>query len=72
MPVFTASDAVSTVHVLFGDASYMYLGVRGGIRFQSSVEAGFATDDIYIRALERFTAMLMATGAMSGVITHSS
>ena len=72
MPVFTAADAVSTVHVLFGDASYMYLGVRGGIRFQSSVEAGFATDDIYIRALERFTAMLMATGAMSGVITHSS
>lgn len=72
MPVFTTSDAVSTVHVLFGDASFMYLGVRGGIRFQSSVEAGFATDDIYVRALERFTLGQMSTGSMAGVITHSA
>lgn len=72
MPVYSASDVVSTVHVLFGDASFNYLGVRGGIRFDTSKEAGFTTDEILIRALERFTIGKMATGCMGGLITHSS
>lgn len=72
MPVFNTADVVSTVHVLFGDASYQYLGVRGGISFATSTDAGFETDEILIRALERFTVGLMAKGAMAGVITHSA
>jgi HK97 family phage major capsid protein len=69
MPAYTTADVASTVHVLFGDLSYQYLGVRGGMRFQSSTEAGFATDDIYVRALERFTIGLMSTSAVSGLQT---
>jgi HK97 family phage major capsid protein len=72
MPALVITDVLSTVHILFGDASYNYLGVRGGVRFQTSVEAAFATDETLIRALERFTIGKMATGCMSGLITHSS
>lgn len=72
MPVYTTNDAVSTVHVLFGDASFQYLGVRGDIRFDTSTEAGFTTDEILIRALERMTTGKMATGCMGGLITAAS
>lgn len=72
MPVFSTSDVVSTVHVLFGDLSFQYLGVRDGMRFDTSKEAGFTTDEILVRALERMTTGLMATGAMGGLITHSA
>jgi len=72
MPVYTTSDALSTVHVLFGDASYNYLGVRGTLRFDTSMEAAFTTDEILVRALERFTIGKMAAGSMAGLITHSA
>jgi HK97 family phage major capsid protein len=72
LPPLIAADALSTVHVLFGDLSYMYLGVRGGPRIDTSREAGFTTDSLYVRGLERMTVGLMATGAVSGLITHSS
>lgn len=72
MPVYTTSDALSTVHVLFGDVSFMYLGVRGGFRFDTSTEAGFTTDEILVRALERMTTGLMATGAVGGLITAAA
>ena len=38
----------------------------------TSKEAGFTTDEILIRALERFTIGLMATGAVSGLETAAS
>jgi HK97 family phage major capsid protein len=69
---YVTTDVVSKVHILFGDASYQYLGIRKGMEFATSMEAGFETDEILIRALERFTIGLMATGAVSGLITHSS
>lgn len=72
MPVYTTADAVSTVHVLFGDASFNYLGVRGQLRFDTSAEAGFTTDEILVRALERLTVGKMATGCMAGLITAAS
>jgi HK97 family phage major capsid protein len=72
LPPLLAADALSTVHILFGDVSYMYLGVRGGPRIDTSREAGFTTDSLYIRGLERLTVGLLATGAVSGLITHSS
>ena len=72
LPPYLTTDVLSTVHILFGDLSYMYLGVRGGPRIDTSKEAGFTTDSLYVRGVERMTTGLMATGAVSGLITHSS
>lgn len=72
LPVYSTVDAASTVFMLFGDVSYNYLGVRGGMRFDTSREAGFATDEILVRALERFTIGKMAAGAVAGLITAAS
>jgi HK97 family phage major capsid protein len=72
MQAYTTSDTVDTGIALFGDLSFHYLGVRGGIRFDTSMEAGFATDEILIRALERFTTGLMATGSVAVVQTAGS
>lgn len=72
MPVYTTADALTTVHVLFGDASFNYLGIRGGMRFDTSTEAGFTTDEILVRALQRMTVGKMATGCMAGVLTAAS
>ena len=69
---YVSTDVVSKVHILFGDASFQYLGVRKGMEFATSTEAGFTTDEILVRALERFTIGLMSTGAVSGLITHSA
>lgn len=72
MPAYSTSVNVSKVFVLFGDLSYQYLAPMGGIRFDTSVDAAFATDEILIRALERFTIGLMATGAVGGLQTAAS
>lgn len=72
MPVFNTVDVLSTVHVLFGDVSYQYLGLRGGLRFDTSKEAAFETDEILVRALERMTTGLMANGAVGGLITAAA
>jgi len=72
MPAYSTSANVSKVFVLFGDASFQYLGIRAGIRFDTSREAGFTTDEILIRALERFTIGLMANGAVAGLETAAS
>lgn len=72
LPVYTTSDALSTVHVLFGDVSFNYLGIRGGMRFDTSTEAGFTTDEILVRALQRMTVGKMATGCVAGLITAAA
>lgn len=72
MPVYSTSDAASTVFMLFGDVSFNYLGVRGGIRYDTSREAGFTTDEILVRVLERFTIGKMAAGSVAGLITAAS
>ncbi len=72
MPAYSTSANVSKVFLLFGDLSYQYLGLRGSMRFESSAEAAFATDEILVRALERMTIGLMATGAVSGLQTAAS
>jgi HK97 family phage major capsid protein len=69
MPVYSSAAAASTVFGLFGDLSYQYFGVRAGMSVQSSTEAGFTTDEILIRALERFTIANMAAGAVAGLQT---
>ncbi len=72
LPAYSTSANVSKVFILFGDLSYQYLGVRGGIRLDTSREAAFATDEILIRGMERFTIGLMATGAIAGLETAAS
>jgi len=72
MPAYDTSANVSTVFVLFGDVSYQYLGVRKGMEIATSKEAGFTTDEILVRALERFTIGLMALGAVGGLETAAS
>lgn len=72
MPAYSTAANVSKVFMLFGDVSYQYLGVRGGIRFDTSREAGFTTDEILIRALERLTTGLMANGSVSGLETAAA
>ena len=72
LPVYSMVDAASTVFMLFGDVSYNYLGIRGGMRFDTSKEAGFTTDEILVRVLERLTVGKMATGAVAGLITAAA
>jgi len=72
LPAYSTTAQAGKVYVLFGDVSYQYLGVRGGMRFDTSREAGFTTDEILIRALERFTIGLMADNAVSGLQTAAS
>ncbi|HTJ77946.1 MAG TPA: phage major capsid protein [Rariglobus sp.] len=72
MPAYTTSATVSVVHALFGDASYQYLTPRGTVRMDTSREAGFATDEILIRGLERFTVGLMASKAVAGLRCSAS
>lgn len=72
MPAYSTSNNASSVFALFGDLSFAYLGVRGGVRFDVSRDVYFATDEVGMRALERMTTGKMATGAVAGLITAAS
>lgn len=72
LPAYSTSANAGKVYGLFGDARFMYLGVRRGPEFATSREAGFASDNILVRALERMTVGLMATGAMAGLKTPAN
>lgn len=63
MPSYSTVANASAMPVLFADLTYGYLGVRDDIRIQTSLDVYFATDEIGIRALERFDVNLMANGA---------
>jgi hypothetical protein len=65
MPVYGTSATINANQVLFGDLSYVYLGMRSGIDFQTSRDAGFTTDEILLRALERFDVQSMGTKSIS-------
>lgn len=67
MPAYSTTASASLVHALFGDASFNYLGIRGGMRFDTSREAGFTTDEVLVRALERLTIGKMATNCVAGL-----
>ena len=72
MPAYSTSANAGKVFALFGDLRYQYLGVRGGFNFAISEHAAFETDEVLVRALERFTIGLMATGAVAGLITPAN
>jgi len=83
--IMPSTSAINQVPVVFGDLS---LGVELGDRRQTtlamSTEAGFATDEIWIRGTERFdvnvhdvgnasaTASLRVTGPVVGLVTGAS
>jgi hypothetical protein len=52
--------------------SFQYLAVRGAVSFATSRDAGFTTDELLIRCVERFTTAKLATGAMGGLVTAAS
>jgi HK97 family phage major capsid protein len=54
MPVYTTSATVSAFQLYFGDLSWWYMGVRRDLDVQTSRDVYFATDEVGIRALERF------------------
>ena len=56
----------------FGDASYHYFGLRSGMEVAHSRDVFFATDEIAIRALERFATGLMADTAFASVVTAAA
>jgi HK97 family phage major capsid protein len=72
LPVYTTAATVSTVFGIFGDTRYMYLGTRDQIRFDTSLDAAFDTDEIMFRCLERFCVSLLADGAVAGIKTAAS
>ena len=72
LPPYSTSVDVSKVFAVFGDLSFWYLGLRSGFSIDTSVDVFFATDEIAVRALERFTIGMMAVGAMGGLRTAAS
>jgi HK97 family phage major capsid protein len=63
MPIYDTSAHVSQYQAYFGDQSYWYFGERSPIDVQVSRDVYFATDEVGIRALERFDIQLMADSA---------
>ena len=63
MPIYDQSAHLSQYQVCFGDHSYWYFGERSGLDVQISRDVYFATDEVGIRALERFDIELMADQA---------
>jgi hypothetical protein len=72
MPVYSTSVSATTIHVIFGDASFQYLGVRRAPQFDTSREAAFTTDEILVRALERLTIGKMAISSLAGLCTSTT
>jgi HK97 family phage major capsid protein len=65
LPVYGSSDTVSVGQIVFGDLRFHWLGVVGRVmKFDSSMHAAFSTDEVLIRALERFDVGLMADDAL--------
>ncbi len=67
LPVFDNLAHASQAQGSFGDLSYWYLGERASVTVETSREVFFATDELAVRALERFTIALMASDAMSAL-----
>jgi HK97 family phage major capsid protein len=67
LPVYDTTAHASQIQGSFGDLSYWYLGERASLSVETSREIFFATDELAVRALERFTVALMASDAMSAL-----
>jgi HK97 family phage major capsid protein len=67
LPVLDSSAHASQIQGVFGDLSYWYLGERSSVSVETSREVFFSSDELAVRALERFTVALMAEDAMSAL-----
>jgi HK97 family phage major capsid protein len=67
LPVYDQSNHAAQVQGAFGDMSYWYFGERNSVSIETSREVYFATDELAVRALERFTVQLMANDAVSAL-----
>ena len=65
LPLYDTANHAGQLQVVFGDARFMYLGARPGLSIAISRDVFFTTDEIAVRALERFTTGLMADAALA-------
>lgn len=65
LPVYDESEHLDQLQACFGAAEYHWLGTRGEVRIDTSSEVYFASDQLAVRALERFKVALMADDAVS-------
>jgi HK97 family phage major capsid protein len=72
MPIKDTAAHVNQVQALFGAHSFWYLGERRMLQVETSREVYFATDEIGIRALERFDVEAMAIDAMGALALSAS
>jgi HK97 family phage major capsid protein len=63
MPIYDTIAHVNQYQVYFGDQSYWYFGERSSLDIQVSRDVYFTSDEVGIRALERFDIQLMADAA---------
>ena len=59
MPVYSTSATLNAYQIHFGDLSWWYFGERKGIDVMTSRDVYFATDEVGMRALERFDIHVM-------------
>jgi len=72
MPVYSTSATLNAYQVYFGDLSWWYFGVRRAMDVQTSRDVYFATDEVGVRALERFDIHLMGQKASSALQLSAS
>jgi HK97 family phage major capsid protein len=69
---YQTTAAPSSYLAFFGALPYWYLGTRNDLRVEVSREVFFATDELAMRALERFDVEAMAVDAMATLQTAAS
>ena len=72
MPVYSTSATLNAYQVHFGDFSWWYFGERRGMDVQTSRDVYFATDEVGVRALERFDIRLMGQKASASLQLSAS
>ena len=72
MPVYSTSATLNAYQIYFGDLSWWYFGVRRDMDVQTSRDVYFATDEVGVRALERFDIHLMGQKASSALQLSAS
>lgn len=72
LPAYNTAATINTTFGLFGELSFAYMGIRGGYRFDTSSDVFFQTDEVAIRALERFDIQHMALDYAGGVRTPAA
>jgi len=72
MPVYSTSATLNAYQIHFGDLSWWYFGERRGLDVQTSRDIYFATDEIGIRALERFDIHMMGQNSTASLQLSAS